>query len=297
MGSSYDHYRIFYYVAKYQNVTQAAAALLSSQPNVTRAVKNLETELGCILFVRSNRGMVLTPEGKKLYAHVSAAFNHIEAAQRELALDKGLQQGIITIGASEVALHCFLLPVLKRYRTLYPGVRLRLYNYSTPQAISALRDGKIDLAIVTTPVELHPNMKMTELKEIREIAVCGSSYADLASTMLSLKELSEYPVISLGQRTMTYQFYNRLFCENDLPFSPDIEAATANQILPMVKHNLGIGFVPEQFLLDNEGDHTVFQLHLKEAIPVRSVCMVKRSDVSLCVAAKELEQMLLDSRM
>lgn len=294
MASSYDYYRIFYYVAKYKNVTQAATALFSSQPNVTRAIKNLESDLGCALFVRNNRGVTLTPEGEKLYVHVAAAFDHIEAAQRELAMDRGLQQGIITIGATEVALHCFLLPVLKRFRLLYPGVRLRLYNYSTPQATAALRDGIIDLAVVTTPVELQSNMQKIYLKDIKEVAVCGSSYAGLSNRPLSLQELAGYPIIGLGQKTMTYKFYSQWFSENGLSFAPDIEAATANQILPMVKNDLGIGFVPEELLNEMNVGNTVHQLSLKTDIPTRSVCLLKRGDVRLSIAAKELERMLTE---
>ena len=62
MYINYEHYRIFYYVAKYRSFTQAASALLNNQPNITRTIKNLEDALGCTLFVRSNRGVTLTPE-------------------------------------------------------------------------------------------------------------------------------------------------------------------------------------------------------------------------------------------
>ena len=67
MYIDYDYYRIFYYVAKYRSFTRAANILVNSQPNITRAVRKLEEELGCSLFIRSNRGVRLTVEGEKLY--------------------------------------------------------------------------------------------------------------------------------------------------------------------------------------------------------------------------------------
>lgn len=85
MSISYDYYRIFYYVAKYKSFTQAANILLSNQPNVSRAVNNLENELGCRLFIRSNRGVTLTTEGQYLFSRVSAAHRQLEAAEAELA--------------------------------------------------------------------------------------------------------------------------------------------------------------------------------------------------------------------
>ena len=70
---SYDAYRVFYTVARLGSFTKAAGTLLSSQPNLTRTIRNLESALGCTLFVRSNRGAVLTPEGEKLFARVAVA--------------------------------------------------------------------------------------------------------------------------------------------------------------------------------------------------------------------------------
>lgn len=63
MNSNFEYYRIFYYVAKYGNLTKAAAALQTSQPAVTRTIHKLEDMLGCRLFVRSKSGMELTSEG------------------------------------------------------------------------------------------------------------------------------------------------------------------------------------------------------------------------------------------
>ena len=62
MDIALDYYRIFEAVARHRSFTRAAEALVNSQPNLTRAVHNLEAELGCRLFLRSSRGVELTPE-------------------------------------------------------------------------------------------------------------------------------------------------------------------------------------------------------------------------------------------
>lgn len=93
---------------------------MSNQPNVTRAIHNLESQLGCRLFIRSNRGAELTPEGERLYSHVAIAYDHLHAAELELENEKKLEQGTVTIGVSEIALHLLLLPVLGEFRRKYP---------------------------------------------------------------------------------------------------------------------------------------------------------------------------------
>ena len=64
MDVNFEYYKVFYYVAKYKNFTKAAHALGSGQPNVTRAMNCLEQQTHCTLFIRTNRGVQLTPEGE-----------------------------------------------------------------------------------------------------------------------------------------------------------------------------------------------------------------------------------------
>ena len=82
---TYDYYRIFYYVAQYKSFTKAARALHNNQPNITRCMNNLEQELKCTLFLRSNKGIALTPEGRQLYEHVALALSSCPSAKRRSA--------------------------------------------------------------------------------------------------------------------------------------------------------------------------------------------------------------------
>ena len=72
MYVDWEYYKIFYYVAKYQNFTKAARVLGNNQPNITHSMNRLESQLNCVLFIRSNRGVTLTPEGEMLYCDWSS---------------------------------------------------------------------------------------------------------------------------------------------------------------------------------------------------------------------------------
>ena len=293
MNVSYDYYRIFYYVAKYGSFTAAANKLLNNQPNVTRAMKALEAELGCTLFIRTNKGVTLTPEGEALYTHISLAFEHIQTGEEEISANKGLQKGIVSIGATEISLRCFLLPILNEYRNKYPGIRIKISNSSSAQALSALKSGIVDFAIVTTPIQRDAELHEVKVKEFQEVAICGEVLkSKLGSASFTLKELTQYPIVSFEKGRSTHTFYTEVFAKHGVNFSPDIEAATADQIIPIVKHNLGIGFIPEQFLCDEPKG--IYQLNLKDRIPTRGICVVTRKGHSPSLAARELEKMMLE---
>ena len=209
MNVNFEYYKIFYYVAKYENFTKAARVLGNSQPNITRAMNSLEQQIQSTLFVRTNRGVQLTPEGQRLYTHVSAAMLQLWAAEEELTDSTGLTHGSIAIGASETALNIYLLDKLKEFHMKYPGIRLKIYNHSTPQAIEAVKSGMIDFAVVSTPAAVEAPLKEIVLESFQEVLVGGRTFMALGSQEISLWELKNYPLICLGRETMTFQFYNQ----------------------------------------------------------------------------------------
>lgn len=88
MYVDWEYYKIFYYVAKYQNFTRAARVLGNNQPNITHTMNKLEDQLHCVLFIRSNRGVTLTPEGETLYARIASAAVQIQDAEAELSAQR-----------------------------------------------------------------------------------------------------------------------------------------------------------------------------------------------------------------
>ena len=295
MNVNFEYYKIFYFVAKYGNFTKAARVLGNSQPNVTRAMNCLEQQLHCTLFVRTNRGIQLTPEGEKLFHRVSAAMSQIIAAEEELADSADLSHGSISIGASETALNIFLLDKLKNFHMNYPGIRLKIYNHSTPQAIDAVKSGKADFAVVTTPLEVRAPLKEVMLQPFQDVLVGGKTFTALGSQQISVEELKNYPLICLGRETMTFQFYSSLFLSHGLELEPDTEVATTDQILPLVKCELGLAFVPEAMAQEAIQRNEIVQIPLREEIPKRNICMVYDSQRPLSAAARQLKMAVLDT--
>ena len=293
MQVSLDSYRVFYHVAQCRSFTKAAELLYSNQPNVTRTIKNLEQALGCSLFHRSSRSVRLTPEGEALFAHIAPAMRQIAAGEESLALHTTLNGGTVRVGVTEAALHHLLLPVLERFRKEYPGIHLKILNSNSHQAMTALKERQVDFSLLTLPVGLEDHFSKTDLFHFQEVPVCSCAFAKSLPAALIVSDLVKYPLVSLCKGSSTHRFYEAWFRSHGMDFAPDIEAATSDQILPMVRHGLGIGFVAENTARAAEKAGDIVVPTLDHLPPVRTISLIKNPDVPLSIAASKLESMLL----
>ena len=294
MNSNFEYYKIFYYVAKYENLTKAATALKTSQPAVTRTIHKLENELGCRLFTRSKTGMKLTPEGRTFYGYVAAGCAQFFKGENDLSNLISLENGTIYISATETALHCYLFQAMEEFNSLYPNVRFKILNNSTTESVNAVKEGKVDLAFVSANLQVAKPLRMKILRKYRDILIAGKRFEVLKTGKeeLSLKELVSYPWISLTAETITRRFLNEYFEKNGLTFAPDMELATTDMILPAVRHNLGLGFIPAEFADSQLESGQVFEIKVKEKLPERNIILIYDMEYPQSIAAKEFQKFL-----
>ena len=294
MNSNFEYYKIFYYVAKYENLTKAATALKTSQPAVTRTIHKLEGELGCRLFTRSKTGMKLTPEGRTFYGYVAAGCAQFFKGENDLSNLISLENGTIYISATETALHCYLFQAMEEFNSLYPNVRFKILNNSTTESVNAVKEGKVDLAFVSANLQVAKPLRTKILRKYRDILIAGMRFEELKAGKeeLSLKELVSYPWISLTAETITRRFLNEYFEKNGLTFAPDMELATTDMILPAVRHNLGLGFIPAEFADAELKSGQVFEIKVKEKLPERNIILIYDMEYPQSIAAKEFQKFL-----
>ena len=299
MDTNFEHYKVFYYVAKYGNLTKAAAVLKTSQPAVTRTIHNLENILGCRLFIRSKSGMKLTPEGNIFYEYIAAGCAQFFKGENNLSNLISLENGTIYISATETALHCYLFEAVRDFNILYPNVHFKILNNSTTESVNAVKEGKVDLAFVSANLQVAKPLRMKILRKYHDILISGNRFGELKDDgkEVSLKELVSYPWISLTAETITRRFLNEYFEKNSLTFTPDMELATTDMILPAVRHNLGLGFIPAEFADSELKSGQVFEIKVKEKLPERNIILIYDMEYPQSIAAKEFQKFLKEKEM
>ena len=124
MYINYEYYRVFYYAAKCGNLTKAAALLQNSQPNLTRAIKTLEAELGCTLLVRSSHGVRLSEEGEHLLPYINQVISACDALRSEAEVQGELYGRALPIGCFASLARARLPDLLSKFRKLHPEIKV-----------------------------------------------------------------------------------------------------------------------------------------------------------------------------
>lgn len=271
---SYDHYRVFCCAARHRSFSRAAQELLTSQPAVSRSVATLEEQLQCRLFQRTGRGIVLTPEGRRLYEATADACQVLEEAERMMASARALEMGAVRVGTTELAMRYVLIEAIGRFQRQYPGVKFRVSSHSTAAALESLREGEADLAVVPAPSEAPSGLQREGLLSFQDIFIAGRPFTARKGEVLSLRDLAGYPLICLTPETTSRQFLEQLYRRHGLTVTADMEVTTADLVLPLVREGLGVGFLPQLLAREAVAAGEVFPLIVREAVPRRQVCLV-----------------------
>ena len=292
MKANLEHYKVFYYVGKYDSFTMAAKELSISQPAVSQAMKQLESILDVKLFFRSSKGIRLTKEGKLLYEYIQKGYEQMALGEQMLSSLTHLEAGELRIGASDMTLQYFLLPYLELFHEKYPGIRVYISNAPTPETLGNLQAGQIDFAVVTTPFEEEDAFEIMSVREIEDIFVAGHRYMHLKNHMTDFSQLKDYPIVSLEKNTSTRRYIDELLQKEDVILHPEFELATSDMIVHFALRNLGIGCVVKDFALPYMESGKLFALRFNKMIPKREICIVTDKRMPRSIAAQKLLELI-----
>lgn len=272
---TFDYYKVFYFVGKYKNITKAAERLFTSQPAVTRSIQNLESELKCRLFIRSKSGVDFTHEGKTLFDYVSVAYQQLTKGEEEILNMSGSDRfGTIYLGTTVTALKELIFEVIDEFHKKHPEVKFNLSIHSSDHTIDILKSGLSDIAFVTTPFKTSSNMNVVELKTFENIIIAGQTFSELKGKVFKLEDTAKYPFASVGKDMQLREYITDLFNDKGISLTFDAEVDSANMIVPMVSHNIGLGIVPKEFALEAIERGEIFEVKLDKPLPKRKLCMV-----------------------
>ena len=242
-------YEVFIKVAELGGLTRAAAALGCTQSNVSHIINALEDEFGFPLFTRGRGGAKLTPDGQRVLPAVRAVVASTERLAQTVASLRGLDSGLVRIGAfSSVAVH-WLPGMIKAFTEDYPNIEIGLSNGDYHDVEQWLSDGSIDLGFVTLPCS--SDCKCIPLLEDRLLLVVPKTHRLAGRTECPITELEGENFISLLESSD--QDMRKVLLRAGV--NANIRYVTKDDyaMIAMVENGLGVSIMPELLLRGQSG--------------------------------------------
>ena len=272
MNQNLSSYRIFYTVANTGNISKAAKELYISQPAISKSIQKLEESVGCKLFSRSSRGVVLTDEGKLLYEHVSEAFETLTMGEEKLKRSIELGVGHLKIGVSSTLCKYLLLPYLKEFIRQNPHISISISCQSNNDTLKLLEDNKIDIGLIGKPENLK-NIHFDFLEEIEDIFVAAKDYLRNLKARGIQKDhiLQSSTLMLLDKNNMTRQYIDDYLQENQIIIKDSIDISDMDLLIDFARIGVGVACVIKNFVREDLENGTLMEIPLGFPIHKREV--------------------------
>ncbi|WP_158967333.1 LysR family transcriptional regulator [Chachezhania sediminis] len=237
--------RYFLAVAEELNFTRAAARMGIAQPPLSQQIISLEHQLGAKLFIRSCRRVKLTPEGTELQAYARRIINTTLLATESIrSMAKG-KNGQIALGAVCSAIHSLLPHILPPFAACNPGVRVHLQEMTVNEQFRALKEERIDIAIVREPMATTEFATQPLFTEPFVAAV--NRHSPLARmNRLSLERIAQEPLVQV-YRSTNREYSDHMFSalvERGYELNVVHEASDMHSLIGLVAAGIGMTLVP-----------------------------------------------------
>lgn len=285
------HLKAFVELAKCQSYAEASIRLNITQPALSICIRNLEGEVGGVLFNRTTRLVALTPEGEAFFPKAKKLLLDWTSVFEEVHQLFSLQQGKLTIAAMPSFASSHLPLLLQQYRHLHANIRIDVMDVVMEKVISSVRSGEVELGIVFKPdnlAELH----FDSILENRFIVVTDSQHSLKGHQSMALTEVGQFPLVVMNRGSSIRQWLDNSFYNAGIKPQISAEAWQLDTLGEMVSAKLGIAIVPELCLqhMLNKGLHCI---RLKDSDLKREVGLVYKQKGTLSAPATAFKQMIL----
>ncbi len=276
----FRHFRYFIMVAEEQNFSRAAERLNIAQPPLSQQIRDLEEELGFLLFDRSKRQLQLTQAGQWFLERAYRIFNQLETAKEEARKISQGQIGQLAIGYVNFAFYTLAIDIIKIFRSDFPNVKLVLRELLTSEQFAALPTSEIDLGIAIMPIK-NENLAFEVISYDKFVIVLPENHPMADKPCLHLEDLANEQFIMMPRQVKSI-FADKVWgmCQR-AGFVPKVsqEIIQMSSGISMVAAGVGIGIMPA--CVQNSGTKgVVFKPVYSGAAEIDLAVVWRKSDTS-----------------
>ena len=243
------------------NLTEAAKALHTSQPGVSKAILELEQELGVDIFARHGKRLKsITEPGRHVIKSIDVILNELNNLKRIGNEFSSKDTGTFSIATTHTQARYVLPQVLTNLRKEYPNVNISLHQGTPSQAAQMVLSEEADIAIATESLADYADLVTLPCYDWQHVLVIPPGHPlSLKKKPITLKELSQYPLVTYHPSFTGRQKIDQAFTKHNLNPNIALEAIDSDVIKTYVRIGMGIGIIAEMAVLPQMDADLVFQ--------------------------------------
>lgn len=284
-----DRYAVLQKILELNSFTKAAAVLGYTQSAVSQMIASLEDELDFKLLYRSRTGVRLTEEGKSLYPFIERMLLQYRAMKERANEIRGLDTGIIRIGAiSSITVH-WLPPLMKEFQDLYPNIQFVLHQGDYSSIHEWIKNGSVDFGFINP--EAVTGIETRKIKEGAMSVILPLDHPMAANKRIKLADLADSPFILLeeGHYSEPLEAFKSCNTRPNIKFTIHDDYA----IMTMVEAGLGVSILADLVL-----QRTNYDLVIRPTDPPisRTVAIGYKEKINLPIASKIFIDFLFENK-
>lgn len=237
-------------------ISDAADALYTSQPGVSKQIKLLEDELGIEIFVRNGKRITAVTEPGKAILEIAERILHDTDNLKQVSEEfRAQDSGTLTIATTHTQARYALPPVVRQFIKRYPKVQLGLHQGNPTQIAQQVLSGEADIAIATESLMLYDELVTLPCYEWHHCVIAPPNHPLLAEKKLTLEKLAQYPIITYDFAFSGRGKINAAFQAKKLTPNIVLTAIDADVIKTYVELGLGIGIVAHMAYVPERDKH------------------------------------------
>jgi LysR family cys regulon transcriptional activator len=252
------------------NITAAAQRLHTSQPGVSKQLKQLEDELGFPIFLRQGRTLTrVTPAGRRVIDRSLKILKEVQSIKRLADEQRGDDRGLLSIGTTHTQARYVLPPVIRKFRERYPQVELHLHQGTSEQIADMTARDRIDFAINTGSQELFANLILLPCYRWHRRIVVPHGHPLTTQSKVSIEALGKYPIVTYVFGFTGPSSLQQIFADAGITPHVALTARDADVIKTYVRLGLGVGIVASM-AVDAREDADLASIDASHLFPAHS---------------------------
>lgn len=277
----------FVCVAEFGSFHGAAKALSRSQSAISMQIRELETQLGVQLFLRTTRHLELTAAGKTLLDQARSAISILSTTFRHIQEDIDFRRGHVRIACSPTYAAARLPYIIKTFKDAFPGVKVSIGEYKSAEILNALKQDKADFGV--GPALSDPEMLFEYGRAEPLLAVVPNEWLESGedAATIALDSVLSHPLVMFYPNTVVHQTISRAAEEKGLSFTVEYSCIQGETLLSFANAGIGVAVLTASIAdLSRVKDCKVLKIIEPELS--RHFTMISRKGIVLPPAAKHL---------